>query len=442
MEAAGAGAGAAALRERQVSAHGAAALPAERDTPPAPAASCCVLCAAAMAAPHGAAAAVCEACCAASMQLAAAARLRVLGAGAPPPRSDAAPAARPASDAASDGGQASPGRSDAGSDAASDDDDATDAGSNTDANEDSSDDDVNAADEPPAVARSDGAAPSLGAAAAASHSAGEGSDAEAVTREAFHELCRTVLTLRCPRCAAAFVDFDGCFALTCGAVRAAAADADAAAPRQRCAAVFCGWCLTDCGDAAACHAHVRICPASRAPGSLVARRSLFHSAHRERRAAAAAAFIGDATARDAAARAALLAAAAPALAQLGIALRDSGDGGELQTTLFATEQSEDDNDEVDENQNAGLAVAPRCGAALAAPQQRRGQRGALRLREIDTNVMVARQPARVVHLDVDAALEPAPPLAPRGDSARAALARSEAARRAVADARSPLRLFR
>ena len=50
-----------------------------------------------------------------------------------------------------------------------------------------------------------------------------------------------VLTLKCPRCAAAVFDFDGCFALGC----------------PRCGCGFCAWCFKDCQADA--HAHVRIC---------------------------------------------------------------------------------------------------------------------------------------------------------------------------------------
>ncbi|KAL6048511.1 Ankyrin repeat and protein kinase domain-containing protein 1 [Balamuthia mandrillaris] len=50
-----------------------------------------------------------------------------------------------------------------------------------------------------------------------------------------------ILTLQCPRCQQAFVDFDGCFALEC----------------NRCNAALCGWCLQDCGTDA--HKHVRAC---------------------------------------------------------------------------------------------------------------------------------------------------------------------------------------
>jgi len=53
-----------------------------------------------------------------------------------------------------------------------------------------------------------------------------------------------ILTLKCPRaaCHAAFLDFEGCFALKCG----------------QCNCGFCGWCLADCGVDA--HAHVAQCP--------------------------------------------------------------------------------------------------------------------------------------------------------------------------------------
>jgi hypothetical protein len=50
-----------------------------------------------------------------------------------------------------------------------------------------------------------------------------------------------ILTLRCPRCKQAFLDFDGCFAISCNV----------------CPCNFCGWCLMDCqGDA---HPHVKEC---------------------------------------------------------------------------------------------------------------------------------------------------------------------------------------
>jgi hypothetical protein len=51
-----------------------------------------------------------------------------------------------------------------------------------------------------------------------------------------------ILTLRCPRCSQAFLDFDGCFSLACSV----------------CPCRFCGWCLKDCGSDA--HPHVKVCP--------------------------------------------------------------------------------------------------------------------------------------------------------------------------------------
>ena len=77
-----------------------------------------------------------------------------------------------------------------------------------------------------------------------------------------------VLQMRCPRagCRRAFLDFDGCFAVSCGA----------------CPCKFCGWCLRDCGDADA-HAHCRACP--RVPpgaSALFPGAGAFERAHRER----------------------------------------------------------------------------------------------------------------------------------------------------------------
>jgi len=59
-----------------------------------------------------------------------------------------------------------------------------------------------------------------------------------------------ILTLACPRCGQAFVDFDGCLALTCR--------------RVSCGCAFCGLCQLDCGKDA--HAHVRQCPDNPALG--------------------------------------------------------------------------------------------------------------------------------------------------------------------------------
>ena len=71
-----------------------------------------------------------------------------------------------------------------------------------------------------------------------------------------------LLSLKCPRCHAVFVDFNGCFALTC----------------ESCKAGFCGWCLADCGNDA--HAHVRGCVRNRAGGDLFAPQAMFDEAWR------------------------------------------------------------------------------------------------------------------------------------------------------------------
>jgi hypothetical protein len=57
---------------------------------------------------------------------------------------------------------------------------------------------------------------------------------------AAHQL-RDVLCDHCPRCSQVFLDFSGCFALTCG----------------KCGCGFCAWCLADCGADA--HRHVAAC---------------------------------------------------------------------------------------------------------------------------------------------------------------------------------------
>lgn len=56
-----------------------------------------------------------------------------------------------------------------------------------------------------------------------------------------------ILTMRCPRCSTAILDFSGCMALSC-----------------ECGCGFCGWCLEDCGIDA--HAHVLICPVNEIGG--------------------------------------------------------------------------------------------------------------------------------------------------------------------------------
>ena len=75
-----------------------------------------------------------------------------------------------------------------------------------------------------------------------------------------------ILTLKCPRCNLAFLDFDGCFALSC----------------RGCSCGFCAYCLKDCGNDA--HRHVATCPHNIAPGKDVfGSMSTFERAQKERR---------------------------------------------------------------------------------------------------------------------------------------------------------------
>ena len=73
-----------------------------------------------------------------------------------------------------------------------------------------------------------------------------GAGKEEKLRVAKEHVIEHILTLACPRCKQAFVDFDGCFALKC----------------SRCAAAFCAYCLADCGRDA--HQHVGTCPEGQA----------------------------------------------------------------------------------------------------------------------------------------------------------------------------------
>ena len=92
-----------------------------------------------------------------------------------------------------------------------------------------------------------------------------------VEREA--ENCRqyiteSILNLCCPRCGAVFVDFSGCFALTC----------------SQCSCAFCAWCLSDCGNDA--HACAAACSAKNGGGGgYFDSDDKFHAHHRQRRQA-------------------------------------------------------------------------------------------------------------------------------------------------------------
>ena len=66
-----------------------------------------------------------------------------------------------------------------------------------------------------------------------------------VWRPHFQHIADTMLTLHCPSCQAAFLDFNGCCAVECGG--------------SGCNKYFCGYCLHPDQNSSTSHAHVRIC---------------------------------------------------------------------------------------------------------------------------------------------------------------------------------------
>ena len=86
----------------------------------------------------------------------------------------------------------------------------------------------------------------------------------------------TIFTLRCPgeNCGMAFLDFEGCFALTC----------------NNCRCGFCAWCLKDCGRDA--HAHVPHCPEGK-NGDVYGSKKEFDDHHRGRKAQGVRALLRD-----------------------------------------------------------------------------------------------------------------------------------------------------
>jgi hypothetical protein len=89
---------------------------------------------------------------------------------------------------------------------------------------------------------------------------------------------RELLNEQCPRCGAAFLDFNGCCALTC----------------HRCNCGFCAWCLKDCGADA--HTHVARCDLNLEPGhGVFSSERLVEEGRRARRHGAAVTFLSGLT---------------------------------------------------------------------------------------------------------------------------------------------------
>ena len=77
-------------------------------------------------------------------------------------------------------------------------------------------------------------------------------EADNARQQVRDHIVEKILTLACPRCGQAFVDFSGCLALTCS--------------RQGCGTGFCALCQEDCGGDA--HPHVgEGCPIAREVGA-------------------------------------------------------------------------------------------------------------------------------------------------------------------------------
>jgi serine/threonine protein kinase len=79
-------------------------------------------------------------------------------------------------------------------------------------------------------------------------------------------IIENILTLRCPKCRTPFIDFNGCFALSCTSCNKSN---------------FCGWCLKDCGADA--HSHVARCPDSLSKGQVFSSQELFNNVHCRKR---------------------------------------------------------------------------------------------------------------------------------------------------------------
>jgi Protein kinase domain len=69
----------------------------------------------------------------------------------------------------------------------------------------------------------------------------------------------TIVTLHCPHCSLAILDFDGCFAVE--------HRVDNTDHGHGCGLYFCGWCLAKFGNNTDCHVHVKICPHNLHPGT-------------------------------------------------------------------------------------------------------------------------------------------------------------------------------
>ena len=84
------------------------------------------------------------------------------------------------------------------------------------------------------------------------------------------KIIEDILTLRCPHCKLAIIDFNGCFAVQ---------------HSGGCGIYFCGWCLEEHRTNDDCHNHVKACPHNLHPGSYYGTNDEFSRVHNQRRRA-------------------------------------------------------------------------------------------------------------------------------------------------------------
>jgi len=88
-------------------------------------------------------------------------------------------------------------------------------------------------------------------------------------------IIESILTLKCPHCETAVLDFDGCFAIE--------HRPDDGNSRAGCGRYFCGWCLAPSDSNRSCHSHVIACPRNPHQGSYSGTYEEFTSVHAESR---------------------------------------------------------------------------------------------------------------------------------------------------------------
>ena len=91
--------------------------------------------------------------------------------------------------------------------------------------------------------------------------------------DARRHLLDDIMTLKCPKCQAAFVDFDGCFALTCAGAG--------------CGCQFCAWCLKAGKDGRSAHLCAAECGRRNGANGYYGTKELFDTFHDKRKRKAA-----------------------------------------------------------------------------------------------------------------------------------------------------------